>query len=151
METVSKHRPRWRSTRRLPSLRRLKLPLSSQASRTELMLKLLRQNAKKFRKEEAAPFYSIRAVATRFRMPTTTIFRLYQQLESEGLLQTIWGSKTMLQPDTSATPSKAQILSIPVSVAPFATSRQYRNSILRLCRQLLKETRFPKPNPQDSR
>src|SRR5713226_7562754 len=137
METVSKHRPGWRSTRRLPSLRRLKLPLSSQASRTELMLKLLRQNAKKFRKEEAAPFYSIRAVATRFRMPTTTIFRLYQQLESEGLLQTIWGSKTLLQPIALA--NNRPTLTLPVSVARFAASRQYRNSILRLCKQLSRQ------------
>jgi DNA-binding transcriptional regulator YhcF (GntR family) len=100
------------------------------------VLKLLRQTAKKNRRETAQLFYSIREVALRFKMPMTTISRHYQQLIAEGFLCTFWGSKTMIT--ASAKPIKRGIYVIPISVAHLTASEPYRNYVLRLHRQLRK-------------
>src|SRR3954468_3061975 len=61
-------------------------------------LEFLRQAAIAGRQSKGRPFYSIRTVARHFSLPTTTVTRLYGQLKMEGVLGTIWGSKTIIEP-----------------------------------------------------
>ena len=76
----------------------------------------------------------IRSLATRFRISPSIISRHYQQLQSEGLLSTIWGSKTIIP--ALVTPVKKQAYVIPISVTELATSEPYRNCVLSLHRRL---------------
>src|SRR5690242_14348452 len=62
------------------------------ARKSDLILRVLRQKARGSRNKKLHAFYSIRAVATHFGVPATTVSRIYTQLKAEGLLTTVWGS-----------------------------------------------------------
>jgi DNA-binding transcriptional regulator YhcF (GntR family) len=123
-----------RSRKKLPNLAQLRLPKHSLASRGRLISKLLRRLARQARQAHAIRFYSIRAVATRFRVSPSIISRHYQQLQSEGLLTTIWGSKTMIPALARFIKKGAYV--IPISVTELAASEPYRNYVLNLHRRL---------------
>ena len=120
--------------KKLPGLSRSTLPRHSPRSRAGLVLKLLRRIARRTRQSQAIRFYSIRSVAARFHVSPTIISRHYQQLQSEGLLTTIWGSKTMI-PALPAPVRKGTYV-IPVSVKELTKSESYRNYVLNLHRRL---------------
>jgi DNA-binding transcriptional MocR family regulator len=123
-----------RLRKKLPNLARLRLPKHSPASKGRLILKLLRRLARQARQAHAIRFYSIRSVSTRFRISPSIISRHYRQLQSEGLLTTIWGSKTIIP--ALVPPIKKQAYVIPISVAELAASEPYRNYVLSLHRRL---------------
>src|SRR6266567_1379331 len=78
---------------------RATLPHRRAATRkSALILRLLRQKARGSRNKKPQPFYSIRAAASHFGVPTTTISRIYKQLKCEGLLTSVWGSNTFIEP-----------------------------------------------------
>lgn len=66
------------------------------ASRQTALLKELRGAAKKLRSKNTRPFYAMRDVAKHFGVPLRTVAIAYEELELEGLLNRIRGSKTML-------------------------------------------------------
>jgi DNA-binding transcriptional regulator YhcF (GntR family) len=53
--------------------------------------------ALKNQRPEPQIFYPIRDVARHFRVPPSTVARVYDHLEEEGILVSVRGSKTLLQ------------------------------------------------------
>ena len=133
-ETVMQRRAQKSLPKDLPNISTLRLPQHNSRLRARLILKLLRRVARRSRQSTAIRFYSIRAVATRFHISPTIITRHYNALQSEGLLTTIWGAKTIIPPRQEHVKTKALV--IPVSVALLAESESYRNYILSLHRRL---------------
>lgn len=85
--------------RSLPSITstfRMFQGFNSSTSRQAALLKELRSAAKKLRLKDARPFFSMRDVGAHFEVPLRTVAIAYEQLELEGLLNRIRGSKTML-------------------------------------------------------
>lgn len=72
------------------------LPLPDQESKLVGLLNELRKVAKRLRKKQSVPFYSMRDVGLYFSLPLRTVALAYQALEMEGLVSRIRGSKTML-------------------------------------------------------
>jgi DNA-binding transcriptional regulator YhcF (GntR family) len=122
------------STKRLPSLVKLRLSRHSRSSSKGSVLNLLRRVARRNRQTQAIRFYSIRSVATRFHVSPTVVSRYYQQLQAEGLLTTVWGAKTIIAPLPAPTRKKAYV--IPISVTELMVSESYRNYVLSLHRRL---------------
>ena len=107
-----------------------------------LVLRLLRQAAVESRKSTGQPFYSIRAVAKHFSLPPTTVTRLYAQLKVEGVLGSIWGSKTIIEPlEIDRDIRLRAIVGLPVALATFSVSASYRQ-FFQLMQQALWKQRF---------
>jgi DNA-binding IscR family transcriptional regulator len=66
--------------------------------RNRAMLALLRKAARQGRNKKTQRFYSIRDVAARFRIAPTTVARMFDQLKYEGIIRSVWGSQTILDP-----------------------------------------------------
>jgi DNA-binding transcriptional regulator YhcF (GntR family) len=92
----------------------------------------LRQIAAKTRNDHLQPFYSMRAVADHFHVPPAMVSRIYHRLRAEGLLRTLWGSKTLLEPAKASGNGECRCIGIPVNLARFTASAEYRTSILML-------------------
>ncbi|MBC2603783.1 GntR family transcriptional regulator [Puniceicoccus vermicola] len=75
------------------------------ASRQAMLLRTLREATQRLRGKDSIPFYSMREIAHYFGVPLRTVAIVYENLELEGLLNRIRGSKTMLV-GTSIAPSK---------------------------------------------
>jgi DNA-binding LacI/PurR family transcriptional regulator len=96
--------------------------------KSAVLLRLLRQNARRCRNKKAQTFYSIRAVASHFKVPATTVSRIYAQLRSEGLLTTVWGSKTFVTPTQIDNQLRVRaIVALPACLTSFCTVREYRD------------------------
>ena len=61
------------------------------------LLELLQGIAIASQREEPQGFYPLREVARHFTVPISTVSRVYGELEEEGILASIRGSKTLLQ------------------------------------------------------
>jgi hypothetical protein len=115
------------STPDLPALGSLVLPNCSAKDKIQLVLRLLRQAATERRGLQGQPFYSIRAVAANFSLPPTTVTRLYGRLRTEGVLGSIWGSKTIVEPlEIDRDIRLKSIVGLPVSLSAFSVSPGYR-------------------------
>jgi hypothetical protein len=111
----------------LPTLESLAPPTSSEGEKAAFILRLLRQAAIKSRQAKSRDFYSIRDVARHFAVPPTTVTRVYGQLKEEGLLASIWGSKTFIEPHEIDREIRVKaIVGLPVSLRSFSTLRNYR-------------------------
>ena len=71
-------------------------PLPRPSRGSDSVPKILRSLALKNQREQARVFYSLREVAQRFRMPVSSVSKIYRELEREGLLSRVRGSKTIL-------------------------------------------------------
>ncbi|MDR2673576.1 MAG: hypothetical protein LBC18_01575 [Opitutaceae bacterium] len=71
--------------------------LPDDANRQAAILDHLRKAALKMQKDESQPFYSMRQIAALFKLPLRTVAIAYEQLEKEGVLNRIRGSKTVLE------------------------------------------------------
>jgi hypothetical protein len=110
----------------LPALKSL-IPANTAKEKMDLLLRLLRQAAMERRESEGRPFYSIRTVARHFNLPPTTVTRLYGQLKMEGVLGSIWGSKTIVEPVAIDKDIRLRaIVGLPVPFRAFSTTRDYR-------------------------
>lgn len=120
-------------TPRLPRLESVSLRAAAAEEKIALILQLLRKTAQNSRNEMAQPFYSIRAVANHFAVPVTTVSRIYDRLKDEGLLASVWGSKTFLEP----TQIDQQLLfravvALPAAIHSFCTLPTYRTFFLNI-------------------
>ncbi len=61
------------------------------------LLETLRDIAIANQQEEPQVFYPIREVARHLGVPVSTVSRIYNALEEEGILVSVRGSKTLLQ------------------------------------------------------
>jgi hypothetical protein len=120
----------------LPVLEQLTVRQSTIESKALLVLALLRDTALQWQDEYLHPFYSVRAVADHFGLSPATVCRLYSRLTSERLLRPVWGSQTLLEPLESAQRRKPQSVAVPVDVARFTSSPEYREAILGVQREL---------------
>jgi hypothetical protein len=91
-------------------------------------LRLLRQKAQATRNKKPKEFYSIREVAGQFGVPMATVSRIYAQLRAEGLLTTVWGSKTFIAPTGIDKHRRVRgVVTLPASLVSFCAVRHYRN------------------------
>jgi hypothetical protein len=106
-------------------------------SQSKALLKTLRKTAFELRRAHEQPFYSMREVSSFFHVPIATVVQVYKQLESEGLLNRIRGSKTMLMGTNADRRLTVRgLVGMPVSLSKFITQQDYRLFFLRLRREL---------------
>lgn len=126
----------------LPALQSLVPATSTAKEKIDLVLRLLRQAAVERREPKGRPFYSIRTVAKHFSLPPTTVTRLYGQLKTEGVLGSIWGSKTIIEPvDVDKDIRLKAIVGLPVSLGQFSLAPGYRK-FFRVIQHTLWRQRF---------
>jgi hypothetical protein len=107
--------------------------------KSAVLLRLLRQKARATRNKRPKEFYSIREVAGHFHVSLTTVSRIYTQLKTEGLLTTVWGSKTFIVPSRIDNALRMRgVVALPASLVSFCTLRQYRNFFSEICDALRK-------------
>ena len=105
--------------------------------KTEALIEILRGVAVKNQREQPQAFYSMREVAAHFRVQVSTVSRVYQRLEKEGLLSRVRGSKTVLQGlHFDRQLSVRAFVGLPASLPSFVTLQDYRTFLIRLRREL---------------
>jgi hypothetical protein len=101
------------------------------------LLELLRGVAITNQREEAHVFYPVREVAKHFHVPISLVGRLYEQLEEEGILAVVRGSRTLLQGLSSGRHfSVLGFIGMPAAVSAFVTLQDYRMFFIRTRREL---------------
>lgn len=123
-------------TRALPELPK-RLVLGAGENKTERMLELLRGIALTAQEERSQSFYSVREIADRFRIPISTVSRIYEQLEREGILRRLRGSQTILRGRKyDRKLSVRAFIALPASISRFVTRQDYRMFFIRTRREL---------------
>jgi hypothetical protein len=108
--------------------------------KTNIALRLLREAAIASRQSKSRPFYSIRAVAKHFSLPTSTVIRLYGRLKTEGVLGSIWGSGTIVEPTHLDNDIRLKaMVALPVPMRAFSVIPSYRLFIRSMQRDLWRE------------
>src|SRR5205809_148661 len=82
--------------RRLPQLRG-SMRLAAADLKVERLTEILRNAASKHQTEKPQVFYALREVASRFQVSLSMVAAVYRQLENEGLLMRLRGSRTLLK------------------------------------------------------
>jgi hypothetical protein len=101
------------------------------------LLEVLRGVALKNQREEPQIFYPIRDAAHHFHVPVSTVARIYDQLENEGILVGVRGSKTLLQGlNWGRHLSVLGFVGMPASTPSFVTLQDYRTFFIRTRREL---------------
>ena len=96
--------------------------LRAKEHKAERLLEILRGIAVTNQREEPQPFYPLRDVASQFQVPVSTVARVYGQLEDEGILSSVRGSKTILQGLSSARHLSVRgIVAMPASLSRVVT------------------------------
>jgi DNA-binding Lrp family transcriptional regulator len=60
------------------------------------LLRIIRSLALKNQRNQSRVFYSVREVAKQFRVPLSTVAKIYRDMEQDGLLSRVRGSRTIL-------------------------------------------------------
>lgn len=101
------------------------------------LLEVVRGVAINNQRTEAHVFYPVREVAQHFHVPISMVGRLYEQLEEEGILVSVRGSKTLLQGLSSGRHfSVLGFIGLPAAVSTFVTWQDYRMFFIRTRREL---------------
>ena len=101
------------------------------------LLETLRGIAIANQQEEPQVFYTIREVAQHFAVPVSTVSRVYNQLEDEGILVAVRGSKTLLQGlNWGRHLSVLGFVGMPAFTPSFVTLQDYRTFFIRIRREL---------------
>ena len=105
--------------------------------KTDALIEILRDVAVKNQQEQPRAFHAVRDVAAHFRVPVSTVSRAYDQLEQEGLLSRVRGSKTLLQGlHFDRQLSVRAFVGFPASLSAFVTLQDYRTFFIRIRREL---------------
>lgn len=127
---------RKRSVRRLPPLPS-RIGLKKRDHKIGRLLEILRAIAVSNQRNEPQLFYSVRDITRHFDVPVSTVARVYGQLEDEGLLASVRGSKTLLQGlSLGRQLTVLGSIGLPASVAAFITFQDYRTFFIRMRREL---------------
>jgi hypothetical protein len=98
---------------------------------------ILRSLALKNQREQPIVFYSLREVAKRFKVPISNVARIYHDMEQEGLLSRVRGSKTVLNGlRNNRRLSVRAFIGLPVLISNFITIQDYRTFFICLRREL---------------
>lgn len=101
------------------------------------LLEILRGIAIANQQEEPQVFYPIREVAGRLDVPVSTVSRVYDALEEEGILVSVRGSKTLLQGHSSGRQvSVLASVGMPALTSSFVTFQDCRSFFIRTRREL---------------
>lgn len=96
------------------------------------LLEVLRSVALKNQRAKPQPFYPMRDVARHFHVPLSTVARIYDQLEDEGILVSVRGSKTLLQGlNWGRHLSVLGFVGMPAFTPSFVTLQAYRTFFIR--------------------
>lgn len=129
------HMARKKLIRRLPPLP-AKL-LRAKDHKTGVLVDVLRRYTVLNQREEPQMFHTVRAVAKHFHVPISLALRVYEQLETEGLLVRIRGSKTLLQGRSSGRHfSVLGFIGMPAAMSAFVAYQDYRMFFVRVRREL---------------
>src|ERR1051326_3542599 len=94
---------------------------------TANLLLLLRQLAIDAREKQPRPFYSIRTVARCSNASLTTVARIYARLKKEGILGSVWGSTTIVEPyELNKDLHIRGVVALPTSLKAFCALCNYR-------------------------
>lgn len=105
--------------------------------KTEGLAEILRGVALKNQREQPRAFYSMREVSTHFGVPFSTVSRVYDRLEREGLLTRVRGAKTLLQGSHfDRRHGVRAFVGLPASLSAFITIQAYRMFFIRIRREL---------------
>ena len=122
--------------RRLPPLSS-RLTLKAKEHKGAQLLEILRGIAIANQQEEQQVFYPIREVARRFAVPVSTVSRVYDELEEEGILASVRGSKTLLQGLGGRRQlSVLGFVGMPALTSSFVTLQDCRTFFIRTRREL---------------
>ena|ERR1017187_6254121 len=128
--------PRKKLLRSLPSLPK-SLIVGPREHKTERILEILRNLASAAQEDQPHTFYSMRQVVEAFKVPISTVSRIYGRLEHEGILNRIRGSKTTLNGlKYDRKLSVRAFIGLPGSTSRFLTIQNYRMFFMRIRRQL---------------
>ncbi|PTY03944.1 hypothetical protein DB346_02770 [Verrucomicrobia bacterium LW23] len=112
------------------------------ASKQFVLLTELRKAAKKLKKRQPIPFYSMREIADHFGTPLRTVALAYETLEREGILNCIRSSHTMLVGKTQAPRSPVRaVVGIPIWLHSLVVS-PYARTLHMSFEELLRENGF---------
>jgi hypothetical protein len=117
----------------LPARRRFKAKEHKGAQ----LLELLRGIAIASQREEPQGFYPLREVARHFTVSLSMVSRVYGELEEEGILASVRGSKTLLQGLSSGRHlSVLGFVGMPALTSSFVTLQDCRTFFIRTRREL---------------
>jgi hypothetical protein len=122
-----------------PDLGRLpRVPgLKKAERRPDDLRQLLRSLAIKNQREQPRIFYSLREVASKFKVPVSTVSKVYREMEQEGLLSRVRGSKTVLNGlRNSRRLSVRGLVALPAMISHFVTIQEYRTFFIWMRREL---------------
>jgi hypothetical protein len=123
--------------RNLSSNRVAALPPRTDAFAAEELCHLLRAFALSQQRDQPQIFHPIREVARHFGVSLSTVARIYNRLEDEGILVSVRGSRTLLQGLSSARQLTVRgFVGLPVFTPWFVTLQDYRAFFLRIEREL---------------
>src|ERR1700719_3195667 len=106
-------------------------------NKTASLLEVLRSLAVKNQREQPRVFYSLREVAKRFKMPVSTVTKVYHDMEQEGLLSRVRSSKTILNGlRHNRRVSVRGLVGLPVLTAHFIAIQEYRTFFISIRREL---------------
>jgi IclR helix-turn-helix domain len=120
----------------LPPLPR-RLTLKAKEHKGVQLLEILRSIAMANQQEGPQIFYPIREIARRFAVPVSTVSRVYHQLEEEGILVSVRGSKTLVQGLSSGRHLSVRgFVGLPALTSSFITLQDCRTFFIRTRREL---------------
>lgn len=112
--------------RRLPQLRG-SLRAAAADHKAEQLTEILRKTASRQQTEKPQVFYALREVASRFQVSLSMVAAVYRQLENEGLLTRLRGSRTLLRGlNTGRQVAVHGIVGVPIALSDFLTRQKYR-------------------------
>jgi len=128
--------PRKKIARGLPPLP-ARLTFKAKKHKGAELLEILRGIAIANQREEPQVFYPIREVARHLRVTASTVSRVYDALEEEGILVSVRGSKTLLQGLSGGRHlSVLGFIGMPVLTSSFVTLQDCRTFFIRTRREL---------------
>jgi DNA-binding transcriptional regulator YhcF (GntR family) len=105
--------------------------------RLHRLRQLLKSLALKNQREQPRVFYSLREVAQQFHVPVSTVSKIYQDMEQEGFLSRVRGSKTILRGLRYDRQISAQaFVALPALLSNFITIQNYRMFFICVQREL---------------
>lgn len=128
--------PRKKIARSLPPLPS-RLTFKAKKHKGAELLEILRSIAIANQQEEPQVFYPIREVARHLCVPASTVSRVYNALEEEGILVSVRGSKTLLQGLSGGRHLNVLgFVGMPALTSAFVTLQDYRTFFIRTRREL---------------
>jgi hypothetical protein len=114
-----------------------RLTLKAKEHKGAQLLEILRSIAIANQQQNPQVFYPLREVARRFGVPVSTVSRVYDTLEEEGILVSVRGSKTLLQGLSSGRHLSVRgFVGMPALISSFVTLQDCRTFFIRTRREL---------------